>query len=80
MPRGTPFLAFWLRTSVVIVLISLISERRLIEPYDINPSWVRCSSDSLLSELASVALVLHYFLDMRNPPFGDPNNTNMIDI
>jgi len=31
-----PFSAFWLRSSVVSVLISLISDTRLIEPHDIN--------------------------------------------
>jgi hypothetical protein len=33
---GIPFSAFWLRSSVVSVLISLISDTRLIEPHDIN--------------------------------------------
>ncbi len=31
-----PFSAFWLRSSVVSVLISLISDTRFIEPHDIN--------------------------------------------
>ncbi len=31
-----PFSAFWLRSSVVSVLISLISDVRFIEPHDIN--------------------------------------------
>jgi hypothetical protein len=31
-----PFSASWLRSSVVSVLISLISDTRLIEPHDIN--------------------------------------------
>ncbi len=31
-----PFSAFWLRSSVVSVLISLISDTRLIEPHDMN--------------------------------------------
>jgi hypothetical protein len=34
--RGIPFSAFWLRSSVVSVLISLISDTRLIESHDIN--------------------------------------------
>ncbi len=34
--RSIPFSAFWLRSSVVSVLISLISDTRLIEPHDIN--------------------------------------------
>ncbi len=34
--RVIPFSAFWLRSSVVSVLISLISDTRLIEPHDIN--------------------------------------------
>ncbi|BBN12156.1 hypothetical protein MPTK1_5g17840 [Marchantia polymorpha subsp. ruderalis] len=31
-----PFSAFWLRSSVVSVLISLISDTRVIDPHDIN--------------------------------------------
>ncbi|BBN15034.1 hypothetical protein Mp_6g16400 [Marchantia polymorpha subsp. ruderalis] len=34
--RGIPFSAFWLRSSVVSVLISLISDTRVIDPHDIN--------------------------------------------
>uniref|UniRef100_A0A7I4CHD2 Uncharacterized protein n=1 Tax=Physcomitrium patens TaxID=3218 RepID=A0A7I4CHD2_PHYPA len=44
-----PFSAFWLRSSVVSVLISLISDTRLIEPHDINliffgsdVYWLQC--------------------------------------
>ena len=38
-----PFSAFWLRSSVVSVLISLISDTRLIEPHDINLIFIGCS-------------------------------------
>jgi hypothetical protein len=34
--KSIPFSAFWLRSSVVSVLISLISDTRFIEPHDIN--------------------------------------------
>ncbi|BBN15392.1 hypothetical protein MPTK1_6g19240 [Marchantia polymorpha subsp. ruderalis] len=34
--RSIPFSAFWLRSSVVSVLISLISDTRVIDPHDIN--------------------------------------------
>jgi hypothetical protein len=38
--RSIPFSAFWLRPSVVSVLISLISDTRFIEPHDINLIFV----------------------------------------
>ncbi|BBN09126.1 hypothetical protein MPTK1_4g17340 [Marchantia polymorpha subsp. ruderalis] len=34
--KTIPFSAFWLRSSVVYVLISLISDTRVIDPHDIN--------------------------------------------
>jgi hypothetical protein len=40
--RSIPFSAFWLRSSVVSVLISLISDTRLIEPHDINLIFFGC--------------------------------------
>uniref|UniRef100_A0A7I4CHE3 Uncharacterized protein n=1 Tax=Physcomitrium patens TaxID=3218 RepID=A0A7I4CHE3_PHYPA len=42
--RSIPFSAFWLRSSVVSVLISLISDTRLIEPHDINLIFFGCGS------------------------------------
>jgi len=42
--RSIPFSAFWLRSSVVSVLISLISDTRLIEPHDINLIFLGCGS------------------------------------
>jgi len=67
--RSIPFSAFWLRSSVVSVLISLISDRRFIEPHDINLIFVGLGLiGSLLPELVSVSLVLHYLLGGRNPP------------
>jgi hypothetical protein len=38
--RSIPFSAFWLRPSVVSVLISLIFDTRFIEPHDINLIFV----------------------------------------
>ena len=38
--RSIPFSAFWLRSSVVSVLISLISDTSFIEPHDINLIFV----------------------------------------
>jgi hypothetical protein len=42
--RGIPFSAFWLRSSVVSVLISLVSDTRLIESHDINLIFQGCGS------------------------------------
>jgi hypothetical protein len=42
--RSIPFSAFWLRSSVVSVLISLISDTRLIESHDINLIFLGCGS------------------------------------
>jgi hypothetical protein len=42
--RGIPFSAFWLRSSVVSVLISLISDTRVIDPHDINLIFLGCGS------------------------------------
>ncbi len=62
-PRPIPFLAFWLRSSVVSVLISLISDTRFIEPCDINLIFLVAGlSGSLLPGSACVALDLDYFL------------------
>ncbi len=47
--RSIPFSAFWLRSSVVSVLISLISDTRLIEPHDINLISFGCG---LIGQLA----------------------------
>jgi hypothetical protein len=73
MRRSIPFSAFWLRSSVVSVLISLVSDTRLTEPHDINLISLGCgSSGSLLSEPASVALVLHFIHGRRIPPLRGP--------
>jgi len=54
------FSAFWLRSSVVSVLICLISDMRLIEPHDINLIFLGAGlSGSLLPGSACVALDLH---------------------
>jgi hypothetical protein len=42
--KRIPFSAFWLRSSVVSVLISLISDTRLIEPHDINLIFLECGA------------------------------------
>jgi hypothetical protein len=43
--RGSiPFSAFWLRSSVVSVLISLISDTRVIDSHDINLIFLGCGS------------------------------------
>jgi hypothetical protein len=42
--RCIPFSAFWLRSSVVSVLISLISDTRVIDPHDINLIFLGCGS------------------------------------
>ncbi|BBN03691.1 hypothetical protein Mp_2g25550 [Marchantia polymorpha subsp. ruderalis] len=58
--RGTPFSAFWLRSSVVSVLISLISDTRVIDPHDINliSFRVRVQFGSLLSRICQCRLGL----------------------
>jgi hypothetical protein len=47
--RGIPFSAFWLRSSVVSVLISLISDTRVIDPHDINLIFLGCGSTRQLA-------------------------------
>ena len=61
-----PFSAFWLRSSVVSVLISLISDTRFIEPPDISPNFLGCGS---ICQLAVRAHECHL-----GSPHGDPNN------
>lgn len=51
--RSIPFSAFWLRSSVVSVLISLISDTRLIEPHDINLIFLGCGPIRQLAARAS---------------------------
>ena len=79
--RGIPFSAFWLRSSVVSVLISLISDTRLIEPHDINLIYFGCGPIRQLAARAS-ARRLGLALPPRPaqptpPPFrgGDPPPT-----
>lgn len=47
--KNIPFLAFWLRSSVVSGLISSIYDVRLSEPHDIDLIFPRCV---LIRELA----------------------------
>ena len=49
--RSIPFSAFWLRSSVVSVLISLISDMRDIVPHDINLIFLGCGSTRQLAAL-----------------------------
>jgi hypothetical protein len=74
--RGIPFSAFWLRSSVVSVLISLISDTRLIESHDVNLIFQGCGS---LRQLAvrprecrlGIALSPWH---AQPSPFRNPNN------
>ena len=64
-----PFSAFWLRSSVVSVLISLISDMWVIGPRDIKFISVggRAHHSSLLLGLSSVAHALHYCTGVVHP-------------
>jgi hypothetical protein len=52
--KSIPFSAFWLRSSVVSVLIGLISDTRLIEPHDIDLIFLGCGSTRQLAARARV--------------------------
>ncbi|RDX80792.1 hypothetical protein CR513_38622, partial [Mucuna pruriens] len=56
MFQSIPFSAFWLRSSVVSVLISLISDM-----------WTNVYDSGLLLGLLSVVLVLHYCKGLAHP-------------
>jgi hypothetical protein len=77
--RGIRFSAFWLRSSVVSVLISLISDTRLIESHNINLifDWVRAHWAACCQSLRVSPWYCTYFLGWRNPkPLGEPNNSS----
>uniref|UniRef100_A0A2C9VN34 Uncharacterized protein n=1 Tax=Manihot esculenta TaxID=3983 RepID=A0A2C9VN34_MANES len=65
-----PFSAFWLRSSVVSVLISLISDTWAIGPHDIKLIFFmgRVHHSSLLLGLSRVAHALHYCKGLAHPP------------
>jgi hypothetical protein len=58
------------RSSVVSVLISLISDTKVIDLHDINLISLGCGANVVACYLgsASVALVSHYLLGRRSPP------------
>ena len=63
-----PFSAFWLRSSVVSVLISLISDTWPIGSHDINLISFRGQPIRQLAvRAASVASVLHYLRGLAHP-------------
>ncbi|BBN18377.1 hypothetical protein MPTK1_8g02100 [Marchantia polymorpha subsp. ruderalis] len=72
-----PFSAFWLRSSVVSVLISLISDTRVIDPHDINliSFRVRVQFVSLLSRICQcrLGIALPPRPAQPNLPSGRPN-------
>jgi len=70
MMKSIPFSAFWLRSSVVSVLISLISDTWPIGSHDINLIFYGGGliAGSLLScEAVRVAFVLHYCIGLALP-------------
>jgi hypothetical protein len=74
--RGIPFSAFWLRSSVVSVLISLISDTRLIESHDINQNFLGCGFIRQLAvRIRKHCRGIALFLWLVQPsPQGDPSN------
>ena len=74
--KTIPFSAFWLRSSVVSVLISLISDTWFIEPHDIKCIFLGGgpTHNSLLLGLSGVACALHYSTSLAHP-----NNTTQND-
>ncbi|BBN14760.1 hypothetical protein MPTK1_6g14270 [Marchantia polymorpha subsp. ruderalis] len=78
-----PFSAFWLRSSVVSVLISLISDTRVIDPHDINliSFRVRVQFGSLLSRICQCRLGIAlppWPAQPTLPHLGDQPNENSI--
>jgi hypothetical protein len=74
--KGIPFSAFWLRSSVVSVLISLISDTRLIESHDVNLIFLGCGFIRQLAvrirkHCRGIALLLWL---VQPSPHGDPSN------
>ncbi|CAI0467404.1 unnamed protein product [Linum tenue] len=70
-----PFSAFWLRSSVVSVLISLISDTWANGPHDIKLIFI--GGEGPLLELASgaflrVAHALHYCTGLAHPTNASP--------
>ncbi|BBN00786.1 hypothetical protein MPTK1_2g02100 [Marchantia polymorpha subsp. ruderalis] len=82
--RSIPFSAFWLRSSVVSVLISLISDTRVIDPHDINLIYfrVRVQSSSLLFGTLQCRLGIALPPRPAQPtsPHGEPMKTNRKSI
>ncbi|RDX80788.1 hypothetical protein CR513_38618, partial [Mucuna pruriens] len=64
-----PFSAFWLRSSVVSILISLISDMWINGPHDIKLIFLRerVHCRSLLLGFSCIALVLHYCKGLLHP-------------
>jgi hypothetical protein len=67
--RSIPFSAFWLRSSVVSVLISLISDTWVIDPHDIKLIFLggRFITVACYWGSSSVALALHYSMGLAQP-------------
>ena len=64
--KSIPFSAFWLRSSVVSVLISLISDTWFIEPHDIKCIFV--GGAPIHQHLAAGALVRRLCTALQNMP------------
>ncbi|KAL4193465.1 hypothetical protein AMTRI_Chr06g177040 [Amborella trichopoda] len=67
--QSIPFSAFWLRSSVVSVLISLISDTWSIGPHDIKLifQWGKGHRTSLLVGPSGVGHALHYCTGVAHP-------------
>jgi hypothetical protein len=75
--RGIPFSAFWLRSSVVSVLISLISDTRVIDPHDINLIFLGCGTTRQLAartRARSLSIALPPWLAQPSPSPEGPNS------
>jgi len=79
--KPIPFSAFWLRSSVVSVLISLISDTWFIEPHDIKCIFLGGgpTHNSLLLGLSGVACALHYSTSLAHPKNTNTNTKWWID-
>ncbi|CAI0382388.1 unnamed protein product, partial [Linum tenue] len=65
-----PFSAFWLRSSVVSVLISLISDMWANGPHDIKLIFIggKATTRACSRGFSIVVHALHYCKDWRTPP------------
>ena len=77
--KTIPFSAFWLRSSVVSVLISLISDTWFIEPHDIKCIFLGGgpTHNSLLLGLSGVACALHYSTSLAHPDNTTQNDDEL---